>query len=71
MTPSEKLIIRMFAEGNNGFRSKALAIHRHYIPILGVRGTLEQRFMAEIDNPSPDLILRARYRKELLEQNYI
>ena len=33
---------------------------------IGVRGTPEQDFMAEIDHPVPDLRLRRLYRDRLL-----
>lgn len=67
MTEREKEIIRSFANGSDVLRSSAIEIHRYYIPTLGVRGTDEQRFMAEIDNPCPDFGLRAQYRKVLLD----
>jgi len=67
MGEGDKSVIRSFAKGNESVRSFAIDIHRRNIPMLGVRGTLEQDFMAEIDNPSPDLGLREIYRTRLLE----
>ena len=71
MTPYEKMIIRNFACGNLALRDKAIAIHRKYVPLLGSHGkSLYQDFMSEIDNPCPDLMLRNRYREQLVSQNY-
>jgi len=68
MHPDHKTIIRKFAEGNVQLKDEAIRIHRAYMSILGVRGTVEQRFMAEVDSPVPDLALRAQYRDQLLKQ---
>ena len=67
MTYEEKMTIRRFARGRGELRDAAVSIHRRYIATLGVRGTPEQRFMAEIDNPCPDLTLRSQYRQVLRE----
>lgn len=66
MTDAERRVIRSYAAGNRGLFDQAVAIHRKYIPILGTRGSPEQRFMAEVDHPQPDLGLKAQYRAELL-----
>lgn len=68
MTPSEKLIIFYFAASDDSLYKLAIDIHRKYIPHLGVRGTPEQDFMAEVDNPVPDLRLREHYREVLLDK---
>ena len=70
MTDREKLIIRQFAGGWEHLKDEAIYIHRKYILTLGVRGTPEQQFMAEIDHPCPDLTLRAAYRAKLLSIAY-
>jgi len=67
MTEEEKQVIRAFAEGKKELQDQAIAIHRKNIPLIGARGTPEQDFMAEVDNPVPDYILRALYRRKLLE----
>jgi len=43
---------------------------RYYIPTMGAHGngSPEQDFMSEIDTPVPDLVLRAHYRKVLLDK---
>ena len=62
-----KVIIE-FANGNNNLKELAITIHRKNIKEFGVRGTAAMRFMAEIDNPSPDLYLRSYYREVLLNE---
>jgi len=66
MTQKDVAVIREFAKGETYLRQEAIDIHRRYIPHLGVRGTAEMRFMAEIDSQSPDLGLRSQYRRELI-----
>ncbi len=66
MSPEDRDIIRRYAAGESGLRQEAIAAHRRAIPTDGVRGTPEQDFMAEIDNPAPDLLLRSQYRMKLL-----
>lgn len=66
MSDQDRDVIFDFALGNVDLRDRAVAIHRAYIPVLGVRGALEMRFMAEVDNPAPDLALRGYYRELLL-----
>jgi len=65
MTEAEKKTIMQFAQGDKSLRDEAIRIHRKHISTLGVRGTPEQRFMAEVDNPCPDYVLRSAYRKSL------
>ena len=67
MAEADAAVILAFARGDLSLRDAAIAIHRASIPALGVRGTREQRFMAEVDNPSSDAGLRMRYRLELLK----
>ena len=69
MTISEKNIITRFAAGHNILRDEAIDIHRKYIPIIGVRGSPEQDFMAEVDNPCPDAGLKEHYRTILKEKS--
>jgi hypothetical protein len=65
MTPEDKEIILKYANGDLTIKDEAVKIHRKWIPIIGVRGTPEQNFMAEVDNPCPDFGLRAQYRSTL------
>lgn len=66
MTDEDRAVVVAFAAGDKSKRDAAIAIHRKWIPVIGCRDTPEQDFMAEVDNPCPDLILRARYRATLL-----
>lgn len=68
MTEQDKAIIRAFAAGDHTLRKQAIQIHHAAVLTDGVRGTPEQDFMAEVDNPCPDLHLRGRYRAFLLDQ---
>jgi hypothetical protein len=67
MADADRAVIRAFAQGDKSLRNQAVTIHRRYIPLLGVRGTPEQDFMAEVDNPCPDFGLRSTYRNRLLK----
>ena len=59
--------IELFAASKKEhLRAIAIRVHRRNIPIIGVRGNDHQRFMAEVDTPSPDYQLRAEYRARVL-----
>lgn len=66
MTPDEQRVIRGFAAGNQSFRESAVSSFRRALrrgdPIEGPH----MLFMSEVDNPSPDLTLRGRYRQDVL-----
>jgi len=63
----EKRVIEAFALGNQEFREAAINVHRRECRATNqARGTPHMDFMAEVDNPVPDLALRARYRSALL-----
>lgn len=66
MTDAEKLVIKQYALGDKDLKDLCISIYRNNIGILGVRGSIEMKFMAEIDTSCPDYGLRARYRKELI-----
>jgi hypothetical protein len=66
MVADDREIIVEFALGNTDLRDRAVAIHRRYIPILGVRGTPEMRYMAEVDHRVPDFALMGYYRDVVL-----
>jgi hypothetical protein len=68
MTEGEKAVIKAFACGDKAKRDEAIAIHRDNLRKYGPmpRDPFEN-FMSEIDNPCPDLALRARYRKQVKE----
>lgn len=63
MSKEERQIIRRFAAGEVGLRDRAIQISRDYLPTD--RKSPEQLFMREVDNPCPDLMLRAKYRQAL------
>ena len=66
MTEAEREVIKNFALGNNRLRDEAIRIHRKDIREHGLRrGNVHFDFMSEIDNPCPDFLLRARYRRQL------
>ena len=65
MNEQEKAIIRAFARGDQKLREQAIEIHRKYLANRELRNTPEQLFMAEVDTPSPDLLLRKKYREAL------
>jgi hypothetical protein len=62
MSEQEKNVIKLFAIGAQPLRQSAINIHRKYLHNLN---TPEQLFMREVDNPCPDLNLRAQYRRLL------
>ncbi len=67
-TDADKRDIRDCARLIAGARERAIAIHRAYLRTHGVRrGDLYFDFMSEVDNPCPDLVLRSRYREEVLK----
>ena len=67
MSDEDKAAIEAYAAGDSSAREKAVEAHRRNTPIVGVQGNLHQRFMAEVDTTSPDLSMRNRLRRELLE----
>jgi len=67
MTDGEKREIQLYAAGNRGKREAAEAAYFRCLPNLeGHRKIVEMSFMSEATNKVPDLLLRARYRKELV-----
>ena len=72
MTPEDKAVIYLFAvyEGYENLRVAAIDIYRKYLPHREAYGSHpEMNFMSEVDTPCPDLLLRATYRKALLDKN--
>jgi hypothetical protein len=68
MTREQVQLIKLLAGGYHSVKAQAISIHRSECKRTGkARGTPAMDFMAEVDNPSPDLLLRSRYRKALLE----
>ena len=64
---ADKADIFAHADGVAGSMEKAIAIHRAALRIHGVRrGDPYFDFMSEVDNPCPDLLIRARARAKIL-----
>lgn len=79
MTSSEKVLIEQYAAmGQDVLKEKVRAARLECVAIFRARlregdasrGTKHMRFMAEVDNPCPDPLLRARYRAELLGRKF-
>lgn len=67
MRKNEREIIRQFAAGEKRLRDQAISIfHMKLREGIRAQSTPEMRFMSEIDNPAPDLLLRSIRRRELL-----
>jgi hypothetical protein len=68
MTEGEKATVQAFANGDKTKRDAAITIHREN---LRMYGSMPRdpffNFMSEVDNPCPDLALRAKYRKQVKE----
>jgi hypothetical protein len=72
MTDKDRDIIREFAGGSMWLRDQALFVYRCEVKISGrARGTPEKDFMAEVDNPCPDYILRQVYRDRLVRSGKV
>lgn len=73
-TDDEKAAIRACAEKSDpALRTQAIAAHRALLARIRLGGSPPYgdpyyEFMREIDTPVPDLGLRARYRKLILEE---
>lgn len=67
LSDQDKAVISDLAHGMTGVLAQAIAIHRASLRIHGLRhGDPYFDFMSEVDNPCPDLGLRARYRQTLI-----
>jgi len=72
MTEGEKAVIKAFACGDKTKRDEAIAIHRDNLRKYGsMPSDPFENFMSEIDNPCPDLALRAKYRKQVKEARVV
>lgn len=67
LSDKDKATIADLARGMTGVLGQAIAIHRASMRVHGVRhGDPYFDFMSEVDNPCPDLGLRARYRQAVV-----
>lgn len=68
MDGPEREIIRRFAGGERALFDEAVRIYRNNIRQYGLQhGDAHFDFMSEVDCPVPDLLLRARYRRRVLD----
>lgn len=68
MDGPERNLITRFAAGDTSLRDEAIRIHRLHLRLYGVRrDDAHFNFMSEVDNKCPDLMLRSRYRKQVLK----
>jgi hypothetical protein len=65
MTEVERATIIKFAQGDKTLREQAIAIYRDTLRKYGEWNDPLLNFMSEVDNPVPDLGLRARYRQRV------
>ncbi|WP_321967189.1 hypothetical protein [Burkholderia cepacia] len=68
LTADERSAIRAVAAGNKEKFSEARAAFDRAAQVHGVDACVELQFMAEVLAPTPDLLLRRRYREALLNQ---
>lgn len=66
MKASDMKIIRAFAAGDQSKRKEAIIVHRAFVDHPSYQKTVEFEFMRDVDNPCPDLALRAYYRALLV-----
>lgn len=69
MALEDQDLVARFAAGDKSLRDEAIAIHRRYNLTIGPRAGMHQQFMAECDHVVPDLVLRSRYRKIVLDHH--
>lgn len=70
MNSYEKSVIVQLALGNKSVREEAIAIYRKELDMGTSKDIPEMGFMREVDNVCPDLALRAKYRKQVLQRSY-
>jgi hypothetical protein len=68
LTDAERQAIRAFAEGDESQIAKAAQAYWGNVFLRGPQSCLELQFMSQVLTPGPDLVLQAKYRKELLSQ---
>jgi hypothetical protein len=63
-------VIRVFALGNTKLRESAIRIGRKYIHLAFQHPNCfpELQFMREVDNPCPDLAMRAHWRQKIKDK---
>lgn len=66
MTKEERQIIIDFAKGDVQFTREAGLIYLKYLGLPAYKGNTEMLFMSEVMSPCPDLALRSKYRRELV-----
>jgi len=66
LTDAERAAISRVAAGDKISLDDARAAFRRAAPKYGVEACVELQFMSEVLAPVPDLLLRAKYRKAVL-----
>lgn len=68
LTDAEKTVVRRLAEGDKTARADAEAIYLRNVAahVDGGRKSFEMNFLSESFNVCPDLMLRSKYRKQVL-----
>ncbi len=68
LTDAEKAVVRRLAEGDKAARDDAEAIYMRNVAahVHGGRKSAEMNFLSETFNVCPDLMLRSKYRKQVL-----
>jgi len=64
LSDSDRILIERFAAGDETLRGRAIDAYRRALSAGPGQGP-HMRFMAEVDNAMPDLLLRAQYRQAL------
>lgn len=69
LTDSEQVAIRAVASGDKSRLDEARRAFHRAAPRHGVASGVELQFMSEVLTPVPDLLLRAKYRKAVLQRS--
>lgn len=64
LSDADCLLIERFAGGDETLRARAIDAYRRALSSGAGQGK-HMRFMAEVDNAVPDLLLRSQYRQAL------
>jgi hypothetical protein len=71
MTKTEQNVIEKFAAGDKSLRDTAIMVYHKYVREWALccrKNNPYMDFMSEIDNPCPDLGLRAMYRRKITSE---
>jgi hypothetical protein len=68
MSQADADVMTRYAGGDDTAKHEAIAAYRRNLLVPGARSTLLMRYMAEVDTPSPDLMLRSDLRAKLQQK---